>query len=118
MDAEGRDLLRERSGESLDRELAGTVEGNPGQCAQPGHGGNRDDVPAAPLPHVGQDGLDRRDRSEYVDVELASQVAHVGLLDGAFESVTGVGDQHIDRRDRGLNLVDCGDHARVIGDVE
>ena len=115
MDAEGRNLLRERSGETLDREFAGTVKGNPGQWAQPGHGGNRHDVPAAPLPHVGQDGLDRRDRSENVDVELASQVAHVGLLDGAFESVTGVGDQHIDRRDRGL---DCGDHARVIGDVE
>src|SRR5258706_2139268 len=73
---------------------------------------------AAAAPHVGQDSLDDGDAADDIDVELAAQIVHAGLLDGALQAVASVADQHVDRADVLLDAVDQGGDGGVVGDVQ
>ena len=72
---------------------------------------------AAPT-HVGQHGLDHRDRAEQVDLELPAHLGQRRLLEDAFMTIAGTVHQHVQRTDVALDGCDRWLDGGKVGDVQ
>ncbi len=119
LDAERRDLLGQRLGQRLERELRRGVVGVGRVGDEPGHRGDVDDVPAALRAHPGQHRLERVDDAEVVGVEERAHLGVVALLDRRQVAVAGVVDQHVDAAERGrAAAATAASICASVGDVE
>ncbi len=118
MDTEAGDLLADGFEDALQGVLAAAVGGDAGEGGQAAHGGDGQDVSAAPCAHERQNGVRGGGGAEDIDVELSAQIGQGRFLEGAFQAVPGVRDQHVDGAHVLLHLADHGEDRFVVGDVE
>ncbi|OEV26781.1 hypothetical protein AN220_07220 [Streptomyces nanshensis] len=117
MDPELRDLLAQRLQDTFQGELAAAVGGHSGYRHEPAHGGDGQQVSAAAPSHSGQCRLKGGHRPEYVDLELPPYLVQRSLLEGALQTVPGVGDDDIQRADVLLHLRDQTADGVAVGHV-
>ncbi|CAA9467672.1 MAG: hypothetical protein AVDCRST_MAG38-871 [uncultured Solirubrobacteraceae bacterium] len=118
LDAGAAQLRTDRLGEADDAELAGAVGRRAGKARAPGRGGDVDDVAASSRAHAPDPLASAVDHGMEVELELADGGVVVLGLERAQRHDAGVVDQHVDRPQRRLDVVEGGGERRSVADVE
>lgn len=101
-------LFRQGRRDSFQRELAAVIVRQSRHRHQAAHRSHVQDTALAPLPHKWQNGLDHRNRSKDVYLELLAKRIHGAFFQCSFVSVSGIVDERIHRADAALDLFDDG----------
>ncbi len=117
-DAERRDFVAQRPGQSFERVLRTVVGGDAGKGAEPTHRGHEHNPTAPPGAHRRQHSLGDGNRAEDIDVELLAEDFQRDFLEDPLDAIARVVHQHIDRTGQGFGLGNDGRDARGLGDVQ
>ena len=112
------DLLPQRLGQALLRELAGAVEADAERRDPSAHRGDRDDPAALRRAHVREHGPRHRDRADDVRLEEPPHLVVGDVFEAAAQADAAVVDEAEDRALRGDDRRDRLLDARRVGHVE
>ena len=118
LDARAAQLEPDRLAEADDAVLRRAVGRDPGEADAAGDGGEVDDVTRAARAHPAHRLLRAVDDAVEVDLELAGDGGVRLLLEGADGHDPRVVDEHVERAEAALDLVEEGGEARAVGDVD
>ena len=111
-------LAGQRFGQAFDGEFGRVVVANAGKAHEPALRGQVDDVAAAACTHARQHRLGHRDQAEHVGLELRAYLVVLALLDRGHVAVACVVDEHVDRAELRLGLLDGVGHLRRLRHVQ
>src|SRR5690242_10408183 len=99
VNAERPQLVPQRLGVALERELAGGIERAKGNRGDPGERADRDDLARARCAHPWQHGLYHPYDAEEIRLELRFRFSEAGFLGRSHQGVAGIVDEHVDLSD-------------------